>query len=195
VKAAVPRIIAGRHRGRPLQVPAGLALRPTASRAREAAFDILQHGLAWPGLAGAGIVDVCAGTGAYGLEALSRGAGHATFIDNDQRALAAIQATAARLGESAAVTLLALDACRLPPPPVVAGAPLDLAFLDPPYRSDIAEAALSGLAARGWLRPGAIVLMEVADGMPAPVPPPFTLLDERTYGAARLVFLKVAGSG
>lgn len=191
-KAAPPRIIAGRHRGRPLRVPAGLALRPTAGRTREAVFDILAHGLAWPGLDGAAVVDVCAGTGAYGLEALSRGARQATFIDREARALEAIAASAEAFGDAARITLLALDAAALPPPPLAARAPLDLAFIDPPYREAIAAAILVRLRAQGWLKPGAIVVVEAAAGSaPAPLPEGCRVMLARTYGAAQVAFVAV----
>lgn len=185
------RIIAGRHRGRPLKAPRARGVRPSADRLREAVFNILAHGVDWPGFAGAAVLDVFAGSGAYGLEALSRGARSATFIDDDAAVLAAIRRNAAALGEARSITLLRLDATRLPPPPRTAGAPAALAFLDPPYGSGLASPALTGLAGRGWLAAGAIAVVEVGALEPFTPPRGFTLLDERTYGAARVLFLRL----
>jgi 16S rRNA (guanine966-N2)-methyltransferase len=185
------RIIAGKHRGRPIRVPRSEGLRPTADRVREALFDILQHGIDWAGFVGASVIDAFAGTGACGLEALSRGASHATFLDLDRTALSGIKRNAAAIGEARTVTLLNLDATRLPPPPGAALTPCSLAFLDPPYESGLATAALQGLATRLWLGAGAIAVVELAAREPFAPPPAFAILDERTYGAARLVFLRL----
>jgi 16S rRNA (guanine966-N2)-methyltransferase len=185
-----PRIIAGKHRGRPLRVPPE-AVRPTAGRVRQALFDVLEHGIDWPGFDGADVLDVFAGSGACGLEALSRGAVHATFVDSDAAALLTIRRNAASIGEAWTVALLKLDATRLPPPPGAAKAPCALAFLDPPYDSGLATPALQSLAMRCWLAPGAIAVVEVSAREPLTLPPGFALLDERVHGAARLVFLRL----
>lgn len=185
------RIIAGKHRGRPLRLPPGDGVRPTADRVREAVFNILDHGIAWDGLDGAAVLDVFAGTGAFGLEALSRGADRATFIDRDGEALAVVRRNAATLDEAEAITLLRFDATRLPPPPFAADAPCALAFLDPPYGDGLAVPALHGLASRGWLRAGSIVVVEVAAREPLQPPPGYVCLDERGYGAARVIFLRL----
>lgn len=185
------RIIAGRHRGRPLRVPGSEGLRPTADRVRESMFDILTHGIDWPGFDGAHVIDAFAGTGACGLEALSRGATHAAFIDLDPAALMGIRRNATAIGEAWNVALLKLDATRLPPPPGTAQAPCALAFLDPPYESGFAPPALQGLAGRGWIREGAIAVVEVGAREPLPLPTAFSIEDERVYGAARLVFARV----
>ncbi len=184
------RIVGGRHRGRPLQAPGGRDLRPTSDRAREAIFNILAHGMEDFRLDGASVVDVFAGTGALGLEALSRGAAHATFIDDDGRAMRSVRGNAAALGERDAVTLLTLDAASLPPPPLAAQAPCGLAFLDPPYGADLAAPALEGLAGRGWIAPGAVCVVELAAREPFAPPHAFEAVDERTYGPARVVFLR-----
>lgn len=184
------RIIGGKHRGRPIRVP-NEGVRPTGARVREALFDILEHGLDWPGLDGANVIDAFAGTGACGLEALSRGAALATFLDLDQAALLAIRRNAAAMGEARSITLLHLDVTRLPPPPLAAGAPCGLVFLDPPYESGCAVPALHCLSERRWLAPGGIATVEVAAREPLVPPPGFRILDERVYGAARLVFLRL----
>jgi 16S rRNA (guanine966-N2)-methyltransferase len=155
---------------------------------REAVFNILSHGFEWSGFDGNSVIDVFAGTGAYGLEALSRGARFATFIDIEPTALLEIRRNAAALGEGRAIALLRLDASRLPPPPRVACAPCVLAFLDPPYESGLALPALQGLASRGWLATGGVSVVEVAAREPFEPPPGHIILDERVYGAARIVF-------
>ena len=185
------RIIAGKHRGRPIRVPQADGLRPTADRMREAVFNILLHGVDWHGFEGANVVDVFAGTGAYGLEALSRGAAMTTFIDLDHIALKGIRRNAAALGEARAILPLKLDATHLPPPPLVAKAPCSLAFLDPPYDSGLAGPALQGLASRGWIGAGAICVVEVGAAEILTPPPSYTVLNERTYGAGRVVFLRL----
>lgn len=185
------RIIAGRHRGRRLTAPEGHGVRPTGERAREALFDILAHGrfAEHPAFEGARVLDVFAGTGAFGLEALSRGAAHASFIEKDRAALAALRANIAALGEEARAAVLPGDALHPPPP----AAPVMLAFLDPPYGEDLAAPALAALAASGWLAPGALAVVELAARQKLAAPESFTLLEDRRYGAARLVFLRFAG--
>ena len=182
------RIIAGRHRGRALAAPEGHAVRPTSDRAREALFDILAHGrfADRPVFEEARVLDAFAGTGAFGLEALSRGAAQASFIEKDRAALAALRANIETLGEAKRAAVLPGDA--LNPPPAAAAA--SLVFLDPPYGQDLAAPALAALAARGWLAAGALTVVEVAARQKFDAPAGFTLLEERRYGAARLVFLR-----
>jgi 16S rRNA (guanine966-N2)-methyltransferase len=190
------RIVGGRHRGRRIEAPPGEAIRPTSDRAREAVFNILAHGGFGAGgasvVAGAIVLDVFCGTGAMGLEALSRGAARAVFIDNEPQALVAVRANIAALREQAAARVMAADATR-PPPPPKDQPPATLAFFDPPYAEAIAAAALEGFAHGGWLAPGAVCVVEEAARAPALVPPPgFALLAERRYGAARVTILRVA---
>ena len=183
------RIVGGRHRGRRLLAPLGDAVRPTSDRAREALFNILSHGpLAANGLpfAGAVVLDAFAGTGALGLEALSRGAAEAVFIERDHDALATLRHNIETLGETTRTRIMPGDATR-PPRGTVACA---VAFLDPPYRSGLAGPALAALAAAGWLTPDALVAIETAAREELPPADGFTLLDERIYGAARLTFLR-----
>lgn len=184
------RIVAGVHRGRPLKGVTTGEVRPTSDRARESIFNILAHGRAAVDLEGAVVVDVFAGSGALGLEALSRGARRAVFIDGADAAVAAIRANAGRLGEWKKTTVLKLDATRLPPPPLAAEAPAALAFLDPPYGSGLAPAALAGLARQGWIGKGSVAVVEVGKREPLPPPAGFRPVEERTYGAARVVFLR-----
>ncbi len=182
------RIIGGRHRGRPLKAPPGATVRPTGERAREALFDILGHGrfAERPVYEGACVLDAFAGTGALGLEALSRGAAHAAFLENDRAALAVLRANIRALGEDERSTVLAASA--LTPPR--AEAPAALVFLDPPYGEALAAPALAALAAAGWLAPQALILLEVAAREAWAPPPGFALLEERRYGAARLIFMR-----
>jgi 16S rRNA (guanine966-N2)-methyltransferase len=187
------RIVGGRHRGRRIEAPAGLEVRPTADRTREALFNILEHGQftadGTSALAGARVLDAFAGSGALGLEALSRGAAHATFMDNNAIARSAIRASTKALGESARASILQADATR----PPAAGMPCNVVFLDPPYRSGLAEQALAALAARGWIAEGAVCSVELAAREPFAPPPGFTGVDVRRYGKARLILLRCAG--
>lgn len=184
------RIVGGKHRGRPLKALAGRATRPTSDRVREAVFNILEHGIEGETLDGAAVLDVFSGTGALGIEALSRGAAHATFIDTNPEALNLVRKNAGSLGEGRNITPLKLDAARLAPPPRAARAPCPLVFLDPPYESELTNPALLGLTAKGWLSAGAVCVVEVASDEPFEAAPKFSVLDERVYGAARVVFLR-----
>jgi len=183
------RIVAGKHRGRPLQGPSGDAVRPTSDRARESLFNILEHGkFAHGGLSpvrDVRVLDVFCGTGALGLEALSRGAAHATFLDTDPAALRIARHNTGMLGESKNATFLQADAAH----PPRADAPCAIVFLDPPYASGLATTALTALAAQGWLAAGAIAVVETSGREDVTPPAAFTCVDERRYGKAKLTFL------
>jgi len=185
------RIVAGRHRGRALQAPEGNAVRPTSDRAREALFNILAHrGMGGvPAFLDAEVLDAFAGTGALGLEALSRGAHRAFFIENDTDARAALRLNIDKLGETDRCRILAADA-RKPPHAI---APCNLVFLDPPYGKDLPAPTLTALALAGWIAPGAICVVEMGAKESFEAPAGFILLDERRYGAARLVILRGVG--
>jgi 16S rRNA (guanine966-N2)-methyltransferase len=186
------RIVGGRHRGRRLVAPPGETVRPTSDRAREALFNILSHGdfaTAGSPFADANVLDAFAGTGAFGLEALSRGAAAAAFIETDRAALAALRRNLATLDEEDAAYVVGGDATRPPRAPYACA----VAFLDPPYRSGLAEPALVALAAMGWLTTSAIAIVETAAGETFSVPQGFAAIDERVYGAARLVLLRREG--
>ena len=180
------RITGGRHRGRRLAAPRGSDLRPTSDRVRESLFNILAHGRHGGDLAGAAVLDAFAGTGALGLEALSRGAAHATFMDIDRAALAGIERTLAVLDEDERASVLRADATRPPTP----GASVAIAFLDPPYLSGLAHAAMVALAAAGWFAPGALVVVETEAGEDLTLPPGMELVDDRRYGGTRIMFLR-----
>ena len=177
------RIVGGRWRGRRLAAPAGRSVRPTAERVREAGFDRLLHAGLGPPLEGAAFLDVFAGTGAVGLEALSRGAAGAAFIERDPAVLALLRRN---VGEEGAIHVR--DAASPGPAP----AAFDIAWLDPPWGSGLAAPALAALGREGWLRPGALVVVESPhDGAPD-LP---GLIDRRRYGRAALAFLRVPPAG
>jgi 16S rRNA (guanine966-N2)-methyltransferase len=186
------RIVAGKHRGRRIAAPPGDAVRPTSERARQALFNILAHGRFGPTpiYGDVRVLDVFAGTGAFGLEALSRGARFATFIEQDRDAREALAANIKSLGEGARTRLLAGDATS----PPRADGPYDLVFLDPPYRSGLAATALEALSRTGWLGPEVLVIVELAAREDFEPPALFEVLEERRYGAGRLLFLRPAAS-
>ena len=170
-----------------LTAPAGAATRPTAERLRQALFDMLRHNqaLRLPWDDGLLVLDAFAGTGALGLEALSRGAARAWFIENDRAALAALRANLALCGagqrgagEGIAGQVIAGDVLRPPP-----GTPCGLVFLDPPYGRDLLRPAVAALRQAGWLAPGAVL---VAEAGAAETPELGILLAERRHGAGRI---------
>ena len=186
------RIVAGTFRGRPLVAPKGQSTRPTADRARQAIFNVLEHAAWSPGLEGLRVLDLYAGSGALGIEAISRGAAFCLFVDRAEDARAAIRANLDYLGLGPCARTDRRDAAapgRLAPGD---GAPFDLAFLDPPYGAGLAETSLGALAAGGWLAADAIAVVERGVADPASVPALFEALDERVWGAARVSFLRVS---
>ncbi|HZZ34683.1 MAG TPA: 16S rRNA (guanine(966)-N(2))-methyltransferase RsmD [Caulobacteraceae bacterium] len=189
------RIVAGAFRGRALTAPRGQATRPTADRTREAVFNILEHAPWSPGLAGRRVMDLFAGSGALGLEALSRGAAFCLFVETDEAARGAIRQNIEALGLFGVTRLHRRDATQLGPKPVGDGPAFDLAFLDPPYGKGLAEAALAALAAGRWLTPGALAVVERGGDEPALAAPGYSQLDARDYGAARVWFLRLEEAG
>jgi 16S rRNA (guanine966-N2)-methyltransferase len=186
------RIVAGTFRGRPLVAPKGQSTRPTADRTRQALFNVLEHAPWSPGLDGARVMDVFAGSGALGLEAMSHGADFCLFVDRDDAARAAIGANVGMLKLGDRTGIDRRDATTLSPRTATDGGPFDLAFLDPPYGKGQGEAALARLLAGGWLAADALAVLERGVADPAPTPEGFVLLDERTWGAARLSFLRAS---
>jgi len=186
------RIIAGKHRGRALIAPAGREVRPTSSRARESLFNILAHsGLGEDGaspIIGARVLDAFAGTGALGLEALSRGAAFVTFMDTQTAAMEAIAENLRAMKEQPNAALVRADATR----PPKAREACSLIFLDPPYRSGVIPATLVALKAQGWIAPDAVIACEVAATEDVLPPEGFAPLDQRKYGAAKIVLLQHA---
>ena len=185
------RIAGGDWRGRVLDAPAGRNTRPTGGRTREAVFNILEHASWALEVEDLNVVDLFAGSGALGLEALSRGAAFCLFVETAGPALTALRANIEALGAGPRAAVRGRDAARLGPRPA-GRAPFGLAFLDPPYARGLGETALETLKSGGWLAPGALVVFERGSSEPAPEAPGFDVLDERRYGAARTWFLKLA---
>ena len=181
------RIIGGTHRGTALAAvgkgDAGAHLRPTTDRVRESLFNVLQGGRFDDPINGARVLDLFAGTGALGLEALSRGGSHVTFVENGRPAQKLIRANIAKLRREANCSLLGCDARRLP-----AGPPATLVFLDPPYGKSLGEQALAAAQAGGWLAPDALIVWEESTAQTAPEG--FSLLDQRRYGDTWISFLR-----
>jgi len=179
------RIIGGVWRGRTIEAPLGDAIRPTSDRVRESLFNRLMHGAAGSGfvLRDARVADVFAGTGAMGLEALSRGAAHVTFIERDTAALALLRRNIQTVGAEDSTSITSADATVLPRAAVAH----DLALLDPPYGQGLAEPAMASLSRQGWLAPGALVSLEMAAGDAVPEVAGFKLLDRRDAGRIAIV--------
>jgi 16S rRNA (guanine966-N2)-methyltransferase len=185
------RIVAGEFKGRSIQTPAGQDVRPTSDRARQAIFNILEHAPWSEGLEARRVIDVFAGSGALGLEALSRGAGRCLFVDRSETSLAAVRANIAAFGLEERTRLLRQDATRLGRRHE--GRPaFDIAFLDPPYGKDLAGPVLATLRAEGWLTAEAVVVLERGSGEAAIEIPGYDLLGQRRYGAAEVLFLRPA---
>jgi 16S rRNA (guanine966-N2)-methyltransferase len=182
------RIVGGKHGGRRIATPAGDFTRPTSERVREALFSMLDSKSV---LEGARVLDACAGSGALGLEALSRGAAHATLFDTSRRALKIVAENIATLEEEASSDVRQADATN--PPKADAANACSLVFLDAPYRSDVAERALPALATASWLLDGALVVAETARGADLPLSGGFRETDRRHYGSTELIFLEYGG--
>ena len=176
-------------RGRVLKAPDGDETRPTSDRARQAIFNILEHAPWSNGLGGLAVLDLFAGSGAMGLEALSRGAAGCLFIDSSEAACRAIRSNVEALGltENASVSRQNVAKLGRRPP---AQPPFQLVFLDPPYGSDLGEQALAGLPAGEWLAKDATLVFERKSGSPPVQPEGFEVLDVRTYGVAEMVILR-----
>jgi 16S rRNA (guanine966-N2)-methyltransferase len=184
------RIVGGQFRGRSLTAPPGQGTRPTSDRARQAVFNILEHAPWARELHGARALDLFAGSGALGFEALSRGAAFCLFVETDDAARGAIRESIESFGLFGATRIHRRDATDLGPRPGSAGPPFDLAFLDPPYAQGLAEKALAELVAHDWLVPGAIAVVERGAAEADIHPDGFEVLDARDYGAARVHFLR-----
>jgi 16S rRNA (guanine966-N2)-methyltransferase len=183
------RIVAGRFRGRPIATPDHDGLRPTSDRVREAVFNVLAHGIDGFELSGARVIDLFAGTGALGLEALSRGAAYCLFIDTEAEARALIRRNVEAFGLTGESKIFRRDATDLGsagPRDVV-----NLAFLDPPYDQGLADTALASLVSGGWLAPGAVVVIEERDGIAVALPPGLLEIDRRRYGDTQVIFARL----
>jgi len=181
------RIIAGTHRGTALAAvgkgDASAHLRPTTDRVRENLFNVLQGGRFGDPIGGARVLDLFAGTGALGLEALSRGAAHVTFVDNGRVAQKLIRENIGKLRRQTDTTLIGFDVSKLP-----AGTPCDLIFLDPPYGQGLGQKTLGYAVASGWIAPDALIVFE--DNSPQIAPAGFAQLDQRRYGDTWITVLR-----
>jgi 16S rRNA (guanine966-N2)-methyltransferase len=183
------RIVGGRLRSRLLAGPKSQAVRPTSDRLREALFNILAHGYGDP-VAGARVLDLFAGTGALGLEAISRGAAFALFVDEGVEARALLRANIETLGLGGVTRIFRRDATKLGPAHPLQ--PFSLVFLDPPYGKGLAEQALVSARAGGWLTPGALLVVEEAAHAGFVAPEGFAELERRQYDDTKFVFLRAS---
>ena len=181
------RIVGGRLGGRTLASPRSQAIRPTTDRLRESLFNILVHAYGDP-VTGARVLDLFAGTGALGLEALSRGAASALFVDDAAEARALLRENVASLGLGGVSRIFRRDATRLGP--VHPNEPFSLAFLDPPYGKSLAEKALVSARDGGWLMRGALIVVEEASDTAFTIPEGFEELERRRYDDTEVTFLK-----
>jgi 16S rRNA (guanine966-N2)-methyltransferase len=173
-----------------LKTRRGEATRPTAERVRQAIFNVLEHGIDGFALKGARVLDLFAGSGALGFEALSRGARHVLFVEEAAEARGCLRANAEALGVLGLVKIWRRDATRLgrAAPQV----PFDLVFADPPYGKGLGEKALAALVAGGWLAAGAVVVLEEAERAEVALPAGLSLLGRRVYGDTQVLFLRAA---
>ena len=184
------RIVAGAHRGRTLVAPPGRSTRPTQDRVRQALFDVIAHADWAPSLEGARVIDLFAGSGALGLEALSRGASFALFVETDETARGAIRDNLEALDLFGRARIHRRDATDLGARPASAGAGFDFAFLDPPYGRALGERALNALRAGGWLALGALCVLERAAEESEASVDGFEVVDQRRWGPAQVLFLR-----
>jgi 16S rRNA (guanine966-N2)-methyltransferase len=182
------RVVGGSLRGRALAAPKSQAIRPTADRLRESLFNILIHSYGDP-IGGARVLDLFAGTGALGIEALSRGAAFALFIDDGAEARALLRENATALGLGGVSRIFRRDATKLGPAHPLA--PFSLAFLDPPYRQNLAGPALASAHAGGWFVPDALIVVEEATKSQFVTPEGFTELERRGYDDTEFIFLQL----
>ncbi len=181
------RVVGGRLKGRNLASPSSREIRPTADRLRESLFNILFHAYGDP-IAGARVLDLFAGTGALGIEAISRGAAFALFVDNGAEARALLRNNVETLGLGGVTRVFRRDATDLGPAHPVE--PFSLAFLDPPYGKGLAKQALASLRDGKWLTPGALIVVEEAKAASFEPPEGFEELERRVYDDTEFVFLK-----
>ncbi|AYG95987.1 16S rRNA (guanine(966)-N(2))-methyltransferase RsmD [Brevundimonas naejangsanensis] len=186
------RIVAGSLKGRAIATPEGQNTRPTSDRARQAIFNVLEHAPWAEGLHEARVIDLYAGSGALGFEALSRGGAFCLFVDTDDGARGAIRENMDAYGLFGRCRVHRRSATDLGPRPGSAGEAFTLAFLDPPYAKGLGEQTLARLLEGGWLAPGAIVVFERGSDEPEIDTPGYERLDARDYGAARVLFLRAS---
>lgn len=184
------RIIAGKHKGRSILSPSGEQVKPTTSKNREAIFSILSSGTFMKNgasvLTNAVVMDLFCGSGILAFEALSRGAQTAILVDIDQKNIEIAKTNAAKLGETNNIHLLRSDARFLPKSRLRC----DVVFMDPPYNSNLINASLNSLKQQEWLKPNAIIILELAKKEDIQIPAEFTILDERRYSKTKILFLE-----
>ena len=179
------RIVGGAFRGRALATPRSDAIRPTSDRTREAVFNVIAHN--WPErLEGARVLDLFSGTGALGLEALSRGAAQCLFIEESAEGRGLIRTNIEEFGLQGRARIFRRDATRLGEAGTIA--PFDLVFADPPYGKGLAERALESALAGGWLKPDALVVVEEAASSPFQPVEGFDVLQRREWGETSVTF-------
>jgi 16S rRNA (guanine966-N2)-methyltransferase len=181
------RIVGGRLRGRTLAGPKSQSIRPTADRLRESLFNILRHSYGDP-ITGARVLDLFAGTGALGIEALSHGAAFVLLLDDGAEARALLRENVTTLGLGGVTKIFRRDATKLGP--VAPLEPFSLAFLDPPYGQNLAEKALTSARAGGWLTPDALIVVEEAVKSAFAAPQGFSELERRRYDDTEFVILR-----
>jgi 16S rRNA (guanine966-N2)-methyltransferase len=184
------RVVAGNHRGRALATPKDEAIRPTSDRVRESVFNILAHGVDDFVLDGARVIDLFAGTGALGIEAISRGADYCLFVEEAPEARALIRTNVEALGLTGVTRIFRRDATDIGPCGQMA--PYALAFLDPPYGKGMGEKALVALRDGKWLTPNAVIVLEERADVTVALPDGFTELDRRTWGDTQAIFARLA---
>jgi 16S rRNA (guanine966-N2)-methyltransferase len=190
------RVTGGTFGGRALAAPADQRVRPTSDKVRQAIFNILAHkdfGIGFS-LDNARVADLFAGTGALGVEAISRGAAYCLFVDDDADSRALIRRNVEAMHLTGCTKIWRRDATALGPLSAGAGGPFGLVFLDPPYRHNLVEPALSSLRDGAWLTTAALVVAECAEDENIPYTDEFALLEERVYGDTRVGFLTQRGS-
>ena len=185
------RIVAGSLKGRSIVAPEGQGTRPTSDRARQAVFNVLEHAVWAEPLEGMRVMDLYAGSGALGFEAISRGAAFALFVETDEEARGAIRENADAYGVMGRTRVHRRSATDLGGRPGSDGEAFDLAFLDPPYRKGLGEQTLLRLLEGNWLKRGALVVFERGSDEPEIDTPDYERLDASDYGAARVLFLRV----
>jgi 16S rRNA (guanine966-N2)-methyltransferase len=183
------RVVGGRLRSRPIAGPKSNAVRPTSDRLREALFNILTHAYGDP-VTGARVLDLFAGTGALGIEAISRGAAYALFVDEGVEARALLRDNVEQLGLGGVTRIFRRDATRLGPAHPLE--PFSLVFADPPYGKSVAEKALTAARDGGWLKPEALIFVEEAADAGFAAPEGFTELERRKYDDTEFVFLRAS---
>ena len=186
------RIVAGSLKGRAILAPEGQNTRPTSDRARQAIFNVLEHASWAEGLHEARVMDIYAGSGALGFEAISRGAAFALFVEIDDGARGVIRENMDAYGLFGRARVHRRSAIDLGERPGSVGEAFDLAFLDPPYAKGLGEQTLQRLREGQWLKPGAVVVFERGSDEPDIDTPGYERLDARDYGAARVLFLRAS---